>query len=347
MTSTPIPSAAPVNRQWRLAARPAGLPVSTDWEFTTAPVSDPVDGEFLVRVLYISLDPAMRGWMNDRRSYVPPVGIGEVMRAGGLGRVVASRHADFKAGDHVTGTFGVQDYAISDGRGVVRVAIDAAPLPQYLSVLGIPGMTAYFGLLEVGRPVAGETVVVSAAAGAVGQLVGQIAKIKGCRVVGIAGGAEKCRVIVDELRFDAAIDYKSEDVRARLRELCPDRVDVYFDNVGGEILDTVLTRLARHARVVICGSISQYNNHGPARGPANYMTLLVDRARMEGFVVFDYAKRYAEATRELSGWLAGGQLKSVEHVVRGMEHFPETLLHLYSGANFGKLILSVADDEAG
>ena len=172
MTSTPIPSAAPVNRQWRLAARPTGLPVSTDWEFTTAPVSDPVDGEFLVRVLYISLDPAMRGWMNDRRSYVPPVGIGEVMRAGGLGRVVASRHADFKAGDHVTGTFGVQDYAISDGRGVVRVAIDAAPLPQYLSVLGIPGMTAYFGLLEVGRPVAGETVVVSAAAGAVGQLVG-------------------------------------------------------------------------------------------------------------------------------------------------------------------------------
>jgi NADPH-dependent curcumin reductase CurA len=204
-------------------------------------------------------------------------------------------------------------------------------------------MTAYFGLLDVGRPVAGETVVVSAAAGAVGQLVGQIAKIKGCRVVGIAGGLEKCRFIVDELGFDAAIDYKSEDVRAALREHCPDRVNVYFDNVGGEILDTVLTRLARHARIVICGSISQYNNQGPARGPTNYMALLVDRARMEGFVVFDYAKRYAEAAQELAGWLADGRLKSVEDVVAGLEYFPETLLKLYSGANFGKLILSLGD----
>jgi hypothetical protein len=207
----------------------------------------------------------------------------------------------------------------------------------------MPGMTAYFGLLDVGRPVAGETVVVSAAAGAVGQLVGQIAKIKGCRVVGIAGGLEKCRFIVDELGFDAAIDYKSEDVRAALREHCPDRVNVYFDNVGGEILDTVLTRLARHARIVICGSISQYNNQGPARGPTNYMALLVDRARMEGFVVFDYAKRYAEAAQELAGWLADGRLKSVEDVVAGLEYFPETLLKLYSGANFGKLILSLGD----
>jgi NADPH-dependent curcumin reductase len=344
MTSTPAPTGASVNRQWRLAARPQGLPVSTDWEFATSPVSEPVDGEFLVRVLYISLDPAMRGWMNDRRSYVPPVGIGEVMRAGGVGRVVASRHPDFTVGDHVSGTFGVQEYAISDGRGVARVAIDAAPLPKYLSVLGVPGMTAYFGLLEIGRPAAGETVVVSAAAGAVGQLVGQIAKLKGCRVVGIAGGAEKCRLLVDELGFDAAVDYKNEDVRAALREHCPDRVDVYFDNVGGEILDTVLTRLARHARIVICGSISQYNNEGPARGPSNYMTLLVDRARMEGFLVFDYAKRYAEATRELAGWLGDGRLKSVEDVVTGIEHFPETLLKLYSGANFGKLILSVGND---
>jgi NADPH-dependent curcumin reductase len=320
--------------------------VATDWEFGSEPVPEPVDGELLVRVLHVSLDPAMRGWMNDGRSYVPPVGIGEVMRAVGVGRVVASRHPGFAVGDHVSGVFGVQDYAISDGRGVIRVAVDAAPLPQYLSVLGVPGMTAYFGLLEIGRPVAGETVVVSAAAGAVGQLVGQIAKIKGCRVVGIAGGAEKCRFVVDELGFDAAVDYKNEDVRAALRERCPDRVDVYFDNVGGEILDTVLTRLARHARVVICGSISQYNHQGPARGPANYMALLVDRARMEGFVVFDYAKRYAEAALELAGWIADGRLKSIEHVVTGMELFPETLLKLYRGANFGKLILSIGD-EAG
>jgi NADPH-dependent curcumin reductase CurA len=346
MSSTTAFAGASVNRQWRLAARPKGLPVLGDWEYGSEPVREPGDGEFLVRVLYISLDPAMRGWMNDGRSYVPPVGLGEVMRAGGLGRVVATRHPDFKVGEHVVGAFGVQDYAVSDGRGVIQVAGDTAPLVQHLSALGTPGMTAYFGLLEIGRPVAGETVVVSAAAGAVGQLVGQIARIKGCRVVGIAGGAEKCRFIVEELGFDAAVDYKNEDVRAALRDRCPDRVDVYFDNVGGEILDIVLTRLARHARVVLCGSISQYNNAGPARGPSNYMALLVDRARMEGFVVFDYARRYAEAAQEMAVWIAEGRLKSLEHVVDGMEHFPETLLKLYSGENFGKLLLSVGD-EAG
>ncbi len=344
MPSTPPPEEACVNRQWRLAARPRGLPVDSDWAFVTAPVPEPDGEEFLVRVLHLSLDPAMRGWMNDGRSYVPPVGVGEVMRAVGVGRVLASSHPGFNVGDLVSGAFGVQDYAISDGRGVSPVTPGAAPLTQYLSVLGMPGMTAYFGLLDIGRPVAGETVVVSAAAGAVGQIVGQIAKIKGCRVIGIAGGAEKCRFIVDELGFDAAVNYKNEDVRAALRERCPDRVNVYFDNVGGDILDIVLTRLARHARVVICGSVSQYNNQGPMRGPANYMALLVDRARMEGFVVFDYAKRYAEAAAELAGWLAEGRLKSLEHVVTGLERFPETLLKLYSGENFGKLILTVGDD---
>jgi hypothetical protein len=341
MSSTNALAGASVNRQWRLAARPKGLPVLADWECRSEPVPEPGEGEFLVRVLYISLDPAMRGWMNDGRSYVPPVGLGEVMRAGGLGLVVASKHPHFTAGEHVVGTFGVQDYAISDGRGVIRVPGGSAPLVLSLSALGMPGMTAYFGLLEIGRPVAGETVVVSSAAGAVGQVVGQIARIKGCRVVGIAGGADKCRFIVEELGFDAAVDYKNEDVRAALRERCPDRVDVYFDNVGGEILDIVLTRLARHARVVLCGSISQYNNEGPALGPSNYMALLVDRARMEGFLVFDFAERYAEAAQEMAGWIADGRLKSIEHVVDGMEHFPETLLKLYSGENFGKLILNV------
>src|ERR1035437_1133453 len=344
MSSAALSAGTSANRQWRLAARPKGLPVATDWAFRTEPVPEPGEGQFLVRVMYISLDPAMRGWMNDARSYVPPVGIGEVMRAGGVGRVVASRHPDFAVGNHVSGVFGVQDYALSDGRGVVRVSAETAPLPKYLSMLGMPGMTAHFGLLDIGRPVEGETVVVSAAAGAVGQVVGQIAKIRGCRVVGIAGGEEKCRFIVDDLGFDAAVDYKNEDVRAALRERCPDRVNVYFDNVGGEILDTVLTRLARHARIVICGSISQYNNEGPARGPANYMALLVDRARMEGFPVFDYAKRYPEAAKEMAGWMAEGRLKSVEDMVTGMEQFPATLLRLYSGANFGKLILSVAGD---
>jgi NADPH-dependent curcumin reductase CurA len=345
MTSTSTQAGNAVNRQWRLAARPKGLPKATDWDLRTEAIPEPEEGQFLVRVLYISLDPAMRGWMNEGRSYVPPVGIGEVMRAGGVGRVIASKHPEFSVGDHVSGIFGVQEYASSDGRGVIRVSPETAPLPQYLSVLGMPGMTAYFGLLDVGHPVTGETVVVSAAAGAVGQLVGQIAKIKGCRVVGIAGGTEKCRFIVDELGFDAAVDYKSEDVRAALREHCPDRVDVYFDNVGGDILDIVLTRLARHARIVICGSISQYNNEGPVRGPSNYMTLLVDRARMEGFVVFDYAKRYAEAAQEMAGWIADGRLKSVEHIVEGIELFPETLLALYSGENFGKLILKVGGAE--
>jgi NADPH-dependent curcumin reductase len=332
-----------INRQWRLAARPRGVPEPSDWAFHEEPVPSPGDGEFLIRVELISLDPAMRGWMNAGRSYVPPVGIGEVMRALGAGEVVVSRHPDFSSGDHVTGNFGVQDFAISDGSGVTRVSLEAAPLTMYLSTLGMTGLTAYFGLLEIGRPEPGETVVVSAAAGAVGMVVGQIAKIKGCRVVGIAGGPEKCRFIVDELGFDAAIDYKHEDVRTALRDRCPDRVNVYFDNVGGEVLDAVLTRLARHARIVICGSISQYNNDGPARGPANYMALLVDRARMEGFLVFDFASRYREAAAEMAGWIAEGRLRSVEDVVFGLANFPDTLLKLYRGENFGKLLLAVEE----
>jgi NADPH-dependent curcumin reductase len=332
-----------INRQWRLAARPRGLPGPSDWAFHEEPIPSPGNGEFLVRVELISLDPAMRGWMNAGRSYVPPVGIGEVMRALGAGEVVVSRHPDFSSGDHVTGNFGVQDFAISDGSGVTRVSLEAAPLTMYLSTLGMTGLTAYFGLLEIGRPAPGETVVVSAAAGAVGMVVGQIAKIKGCRVVGIAGGPEKCRFIVDELGFDAAIDYKHEDVRTALQDRCPDRVNVYFDNVGGEVLDAVLTCLARHARIVICGSISQYNNDGPARGPANYMALLVDRARMEGFLVLDFASRYREAAAQLAGWIADGRLRSVEDVVFGLENFPDTLLKLYRGENFGKLLLAVEE----
>jgi NADPH-dependent curcumin reductase CurA len=331
----------PSNRQWRLAARPHGLPVASDWDFRTEPVPSPGDGELLVRVRYISLDPAMRGWMNEGRSYVPPVGIGEVMRALGAGEVIESRHPKFSAGDQVTGNFGVQAYALSDGSGVTRVSTEIAPLTVYLSALGMTGLTAYFGLLDIGRPVAGETVVVSGAAGAVGMVAGQIAKLKGCRVVGIAGGPEKCRFVVDALGFDAAIDYKNEDVRAGLREHCPDRINVYFDNVGGDILDAVLTRLARHARIVICGSISQYNSAGPARGPANYMALLVDRARMEGFLVFDFAARYREAGAELAAWIAEGRLKSVEDIATGLESFPDTLLKLFRSENLGKLILAV------
>jgi NADPH-dependent curcumin reductase CurA len=305
-------------------------------------VREPGDGEILVKVDYISLDPAMRGWMNEGRSYIRPVAIGEVMRAGAAGQVVASKNPGFKAGDFVSGGFGVQEYAISDGKGVQKVDTRFAKLPTYLGVLGVPGMTAYFGLLDIGKPKPGETVVVSGAAGAVGSVVGQIAKIKGCRVVGIAGGGEKCRIAADEWGFDAMIDYKSGDVKAALKTHCPDGIHVYFDNVGGEILDAALARLALHARVVICGAISQYNSTAPVKGPANYLSLLVNRASMTGMVVFDYADRYGEAAREMAQWIVQGKLKGKEDVVGGgIDAFPEMLLKLFKGENTGKLVLEV------
>jgi NADPH-dependent curcumin reductase CurA len=254
------------NHQIRLAARPQGLPTPDVWEHATEELADPGPGQFLVKVAYLSLDPAMRGWMNDAKSYIPPVAIGEVMRAGAIAEVVASEHEGFTVGEHVSFAFGVQEYALSDGRGVTKVDPSVAALPTYLGTLGMPGFTAYFGLLEEGRPADGETVVVSGAAGAVGSVVGQIAKLKGCRVVGIAGGAEKCAWLTDELGFDAAIDYKAEKVSSALRAAAPKGVDVYFDNVGGEILDDVLAQLRRRARVVICGAISSTTRRPPSRG---------------------------------------------------------------------------------
>ena len=333
-----------INHQFRLAARPSGLPKRSDWSVFEEPVRDPAAGEVLVKVLYISLDPAMRGWMNEGKSYIAPVGIGEVMRAGAVGRVLASMDPNFAAGDHVSGALGVQEYANVPGKQLTMVDRRIAPLPTYLNVLGLPGLTAYFGLLDIGKPQPGQTVVVSGAAGAVGSVVGQVARIKGCRAVGIAGGADKCRYLVEELGFDGAIDYKSADVKSGLKEHCPQGVDVYFDNVGGDILDVVLTRLARNARIVICGAISQYNNTQPVKGPANYLSLLVNRASMTGMVVFDYATRYAEAASEMAGWMAAGKLKSREDIVSGFNTFPDTLLKLFSGENRGKLVLKVADE---
>ena len=331
------------NHQIRLAARPRGLPTPDVWEQTTEQLGDPEDGQLLVRVAYLSLDPAMRGWMNEGKSYIPPVGIGEVMRAGAIAEVVASRHDGFAVGDHVSSAFGVQEYALSDGAGVTKVDPSVAALPTYLGTLGMTGMTAYFGLLEEARPVEGETVVVSGAAGAVGSVVGQIAKLKGCRVVGIAGGAEKCAWLTGELGFDAAIDYKAGDVKAKLREAAPQGVDVFFDNVGGEILDDVLTQLRRGARIIICGAISQYNATAAMTGPANYLSLLVNRATMKGMVVFDYADRYADAAREMAGWIADGRLVTREQVVEGgIAAFPDALLKLFAGENTGKLVLRVA-----
>jgi NADPH-dependent curcumin reductase len=329
------------NRQFKLKQRPVGMVKREDFEFAESALPEPGEGEFLVRNAYLSLDPAMRGWMNEGKSYIPPVGLGEVMRAGTVGEIVKSNHPKFAVGQHVVGMFGVQDYAVSDGKGVTPVDPKLAPLPVYLGTLGMPGMTAYFGLLEVGKPQPGDTVVVSGAAGAVGQVVGQIAKIKGCRVVGIAGGADKCRYVVDELGFDACIDYKHDDLKKALKQHCPQGVNVYFDNVGGDILDTVLTQLAMRARIVICGAISQYNNTAAVKGPSNYMSLLVNRASMTGMVVFDYADRYAEGAREMAGWLQAGKLKTREDIAEGLETFPETLLRLFKGENTGKLVLKV------
>ncbi len=331
------------NQQILLAARPVGAPKPTDWTLQTVPAREPAEGEVLVRVLYLSLDPAMRGWMNDVRSYITPVGLGQVMRAGGVGEVVASNADGFKPGDHVSGTLNVQQYATVKAKDLIRLDLTLAPLTTYLSVLGMPGLTAYFGLFDVGRPKAGETVVVSGAAGAVGQVVGQLAKLKGCRVVGIAGGADKCRWVVEELGFDAAIDYKAEPVSKALRAHCPKGIDIYFDNVGGDILDAALGALAMRGRVVICGAISQYNATTEIKGPSKYLSLLVNRARMEGMVIFDYVDRFPEAMAEMAGWLKDGRLKAREHVVEGgIPAFPDTLQMLFTGENFGKLILKVA-----
>ncbi|MBC7548999.1 MAG: NADP-dependent oxidoreductase [Polaromonas sp.] len=345
---TPLTSL--VNHQVRLASRPVGLPTRENWSFTTEPVVEPGPGGVLVKTLYLSLDPAMRGWMNEGKSYIPPVEIGAVMRAGGVGQVIASHSPAFAVGDYVNAGLDVQEYCLIPEAAVKRSGMfkvdphlgDGLGLTTWPNVLGMPGMTGFFGLTEVGLPKAGETVVVSGAAGAVGQTVGQIAKLKGCRVVGIAGGQAKCEWVVNELGFDACIDYKNSDVRAGLKQHCPKGVDIYFDNVGGEILDMVLAKITRGARIIICGAISQYNNTTPVKGPANYLSLLVNRARMEGIVVFDYADRYHLGVAEMAGHLKAGTMKSKEDVVTGLESFPETLLKLFNGENFGKLVLQVA-----
>ena len=329
------------NRQFLLAKRPVGAATRDTFTYQEIPVGQPVEGQILVKNEYLSLDPAMRGWMNEGKSYIPPVGLGEVMRALGVGKVIASSHPDFSVGDYVNGALGVQDYFLGAPRGFYKIDPTLVPLPVYLSALGMTGMTAYFALLEVGTPKEGDTVVISGAAGAVGSIAGQIAKLKGCRVVGIAGGKEKCSYLIDELGFDGIIDYKNEDVLAGLKRECPKGVDVYFDNVGGDILDAVLSRLSFKARVVICGAISQYNIKEAVKGPSNYLSLLVNRARMEGFVVMDYADRYGAAGQEMAGWLAKGQLKSREDIVEGLQTFPEMLMKLFNGENFGKLILKV------
>ncbi|MEQ6121826.1 NADP-dependent oxidoreductase [Reichenbachiella sp. MALMAid0571] len=332
-----------MNKQQILTKRPVGLPDATTWDLQEKPIPQISDGEVLIKIHYISLDPAMRGWMNDVKSYIEPVQVGDVMRAGTVGEVIESKNDKLPKGTFCSGWGGVQQYVVTNGKGWYSVDPKLAPLPMYIGTLGMPGMTAYFGLLEVGQPKAGETVVVSGAAGAVGSIVGQIAKIKGCKVIGIAGGKDKCDYLINELGFDAAIDYKEGNLNTELKQKCPNGVDVYFDNVGGVILDAVLTKINMKARIVICGAISQYNNTTAIKGPSNYLSLLVNRAKMEGMVVLDYASKYGEAAVEMAGWLQTGKLKSKEHVVDGIENFYDAFLKLFSGDKLGKLVLKVLD----
>ena len=329
-----------INKVLRLKKRPIGFPDEDTWELSEEILPSLNEGEILIENNYISLDPAMRGWMNETRSYIEPVKIGDVMRAGSIGKVIESNNPKFSEGDVVSGGSGVQKYSINDGMGFFKIYPGKLDLPVFIGTLGMPGMTAYFGILEVGKIKEGDTVLVSAAAGAVGSIVGQIAKIKGCKVVGIAGGKEKCDYVVNELGFDGCIDYKNESVKRGIKKECPNGIDVYFDNVGGDILDSALIFINKYARIVICGAISQYNETS-AKGPDNYLSLLVNRGTMTGMVVFDYVKKYPIAVEEMSNWILEGKLKSKEDIYDGIENFYEIFKKLFNGDKKGKLILKV------
>lgn len=335
-----------VNRQLVLVRRPVADVTDDCFELREVPVPAPDDGEFVVRVCYLSFDPTQRGWLNDVPSYLPPVQLGEVMRAGAVGQVVESRNASFAPGDLVQGMFGWQDYALTDGAGLRRVTKvpPGVPPTMVLGVLGVTGLTAYFGLLDLGQPKEGDAVFVSGAAGATGSVAGQIARIKGCRVIGSAGGPEKCAWVRDVAGFDEVIDYRSDDLDARLAAFAPDGLDIYFDNVGGPTLETALDHLALRARVVLCGGISSgYTTEPLPPGPRNLMQLVIRRARMEGFLVLDYASRFPAAVQELAGWVADGRLRYAEDIQEGLEHCPATLRRLFEGRNLGKQLLKVAD----
>ncbi len=335
-----------VNRQWTLAKRPHGMVSHDNFEFREVPVPSPGDGEVLVRNLYLSFDPTQRGWMEDRESYMPPVQIGEPMRAGSIGQVVESNHPDHTPGQLVQTLGGWQDFLVvrpADAMTRLNRLPDGVDPAMLLSVLGTTGQTAYWGLLDLGKPQRGETVLVSGAAGATGSIAGQIARIKGCRVIGIAGGPQKCAWLTDEAGFDGAIDYKNEEVDARIGELCPNRVDIFFDNVGGGILEAALNHINMRARVVLCGGISNYNATAPVPGPANLMNLVIMRARMEGFIVIDYFDRMAAAAQELMGWVQSGEMVYQVDLQEGFENIPNTLTRLFTGQNQGKQLLKIAD----
>jgi NADPH-dependent curcumin reductase CurA len=341
VTDAPV---ATTQRVIKMAAHPAGALKDSDFDVVDAPVPEPADGEALVRTLYLSLDPAIRVWMNGIDTYVPGIHVGDVMRAGGLGEVVQSRSTAYTEGDLVFGMMQWSEYCVARAgpEGMMTVPRQD-PITAFLSVYGVTGLTAYFGMLDVAQPKERETVVVSGAAGAVGSVAGQIGKIIGCRVVGIAGGPEKCAWITDELGFDAWIDYKSEDVAARLRETCPDGIDVFFDNVGGEILDAVLAQINLHARIALCGAISQYDTAEPAPGPRNILNLIPQRGRMEGFILLDYRDRFLDGILQLGQWVQEGRIRYAEDIVDGLENAPAAFRRLFSGQNTGKLIIKVAE----
>lgn len=331
-----------MNRRITLASRPSGMVTDENFRMVEAPVPAPAEGQVLLKILYLSVDPYMRGRMSTRPSYAPPVELGEVMCGGTVGEVVESKDSQFQVGDIVESYSGWQEYAVAEGKSLRKIDASAAPVSTALGVLGMPGLTAYFGLLEVGRPVAGETVVVSGAAGAVGSAVGQIAKIVGCRVVGIAGSEEKVRLLTEEFGFDGAFNYKTTgDYGAKLRELCPGGVDVYFDNVGGEIADAVFGVLNVKARIAVCGQISMYNEEKEDVGPRLLPRLLVKQARAEGFLVFQFAERYGEGISKMTEWVKEGRLKYRENVVEGLENAPRALMALFHGENTGKQLVKV------
>ena len=334
-----------MNRQILLAARPVGFPKDSDFKLVEAPVPTPGEGQILVRSIYLSVDPYMRGRMNDVKSYAPPVQIGGVMGGGAVARVVGTNNPAFEAGDIVEGMFGWQDYAVSNGQGVRKIDPTLAPISTALGVLGMPGLTAYFGLLEICNPQPGETVVVSGAAGAVGSLVGQIAKIRGCRVVGIAGADNKIAYLTDELGFDEAFNYKTvSGYYQKLKELCPKGIDVYFDNVGGEISDAVFRLINTKARISICGQISQYNLEKPEMGPRLILTmLLVRQAKAEGFLVFQFIDKYPEGLKQMAEWVKQGKLKYKEDIEQGIENTPRAFMAMLKGRNLGKQLVKVSE----
>ncbi|MBI1182399.1 MAG: zinc-binding dehydrogenase [Alphaproteobacteria bacterium] len=331
------------NRQFLIAARPKGMVKESDFRYAETAVPEPGEGEFLVHNEIVAVEPALRGQMENRANYAAPLQIGDVMRALGAGTVVKSNNPDFPVGQKVQGLFGFQDYLVSDGKGMIGRIPDGVSGEAALYVFGGTGYTAYYGMAEVGHPKAGDTVLVSGAAGAVGSLAGQIAKILGAaKVVGIAGSDEKCRWLTDELGFDAAINYKTEDVAARVKELFPKGMDVYYDNVGGEILDIALANLAQGARVVLCGGISRYNKEGPIEGPKNYFNLVYARATMTGFIIVDHVHRYREWSQIMGKWIAEGKLKYRVDMIEGFENLPKGLIRLFTGENIGKQLIRIA-----